>query len=308
MDDVAQKAWDAYTNNPSDDNRNALVMVYLPWLKNVSAKAFAKLPTSSGWVLDDVLSWAVLGAMSSMQRFDPGLGMKFESYALRRVLGSITDHLREMDWVPRQERLLRKGDPTIPKMISMDSRSAQRHDEKCRIDTIDNLATCPFEDDPKRDHWWRQVCRGLSRQERLLVLMYYRLQMTLKECGHHLGVSESRCSQTMAEIHGRMLAKGKDLLGPRIGNLAEVVLDAPQAPIKGARPPKHKRARRRTRSQMAQLEKKLRSVLASGPCTFGELVKKTGAAKQTLSRVLSRRAFCRADRGRYALSNVPDEV
>src|SRR5437588_12753326 len=52
----------------------------------------------------DLISYGLLGLISAIERFDPSREIKFETFAMTRIKGSIIDELRSLDWVPRSVR------------------------------------------------------------------------------------------------------------------------------------------------------------------------------------------------------------
>lgn len=82
--------------------REALVIGYLPLVKHVAARLAMGLPAHID--LDDLHSYGVFGLLDALEKFDPGRGVKFETYAFTRVKGAILDGLRAMDWVPASMR------------------------------------------------------------------------------------------------------------------------------------------------------------------------------------------------------------
>ncbi len=83
-------------------NRDELIMSHLPLVKYLVGRVSAKLPHH----LDqqDLLSVAVIGLITAAERFDPGRGIQFKTFAEKRIMGSIMDELRAQDWLPRTLR------------------------------------------------------------------------------------------------------------------------------------------------------------------------------------------------------------
>ena len=78
------------------------VLRYLPLVKHVAARLAMGLPAHID--IDDLHSYGVFGLLDALQKFDPGRGVKFETYAFTRIKGAILDGLRTMDWVPASMR------------------------------------------------------------------------------------------------------------------------------------------------------------------------------------------------------------
>jgi RNA polymerase sigma factor FliA len=75
---------------------------YLHLVKYTAERIWVKLPDKVD--LDDLIQAGIFGLMDAIDAFDPGRGVKFETYCAPRIRGSILDELRSMDWVPRLVR------------------------------------------------------------------------------------------------------------------------------------------------------------------------------------------------------------
>src|SRR3954451_556282 len=82
--------------------RDQLILRYSPLVKYVAGKLGSGLPAH----IDDgdLVSYGLLGLIKAIDRFDPTREIKFETYAIARIRGSIIDELRLLDWVPRSVR------------------------------------------------------------------------------------------------------------------------------------------------------------------------------------------------------------
>ena len=78
--------------------RDALITRYAPLVKYVAGRVAINLPRSVDE--GDLVGYGTLGLIDAIERFDPGRGVKFETYAIARIRGSMIDGLRSMDWVP----------------------------------------------------------------------------------------------------------------------------------------------------------------------------------------------------------------
>ncbi len=77
-------------------------MQYLPLVRRVAGRMLTSLPRSVR--LDDLISAGVTGLLSALENYDASHGVKFETFAMNRIRGSMVDSLRELDWVPRSVR------------------------------------------------------------------------------------------------------------------------------------------------------------------------------------------------------------
>jgi RNA polymerase sigma factor for flagellar operon FliA len=228
------------------DLRNLLVERYLRLVKYNGERIWARLP--DGVELDDLISAGVFGLMDAIDAFDRDRGVKFETYCAPRIRGAILDELRAMDWVPRlvrsrahkleratqalearygrqpTEREL-AGHMKLPpdefkrlirdaKAVSVVSLSRKQYEtdsnrDVCEIDVLtDKRSADPVDEAQKRD-LKDFITRGLTRAERLVLILYYYEQMTMKEIGMTLDLSESRVSQMHSSILARLKAQLK---------------------------------------------------------------------------------------------------
>jgi RNA polymerase sigma factor for flagellar operon FliA len=99
--DIAE-AWRLYKEHGDSRARDQLILAYSPLVKYVAGRMSSGLPAhiEEG----DLVSYGLLGLISALDRFDPSRNIKFETYAVSRIKGSIIDELRALDWVPRSVR------------------------------------------------------------------------------------------------------------------------------------------------------------------------------------------------------------
>lgn len=240
-DDVST-LWIAFKQDMSNQQyRNALIERYLPLVRYNAERVWAKLP--DGVDLNDLISAGVFGLIDAIEAFDMERGVKFETYCVPRIRGAMLDELRTMDWVPRLVRskaskveAARKeceaelGRPPTDQEIStkmglpidefekMKSEAAavnlvslnkkwyetDSYKDVREIDIIeDTKGEDPTRGIQKRD-LMKLVTKGLNRSERLIIILYYYEELTMKEIGTTLGLSESRVSQMHSSIVGRL--------------------------------------------------------------------------------------------------------
>ena len=99
--EVAQ-LWHEFTTRPAAAVRETLILQYAPLVKFVIGRLMIGLPTIMDF--DDVLSEGTTGLIEAVERYDPTTGVKFETYAISRIRGSIIDALRRADRLPRSVR------------------------------------------------------------------------------------------------------------------------------------------------------------------------------------------------------------
>jgi RNA polymerase sigma factor for flagellar operon FliA len=235
--------WQEYRERPTVELRNRLVEKYLPLVKYNAERIWARLP--DGVELDDLISAGVFGLMDAVDAFDLTRGVKFETYCVPRIRGAMLDELRTMDWVPRlvrskaskmeaarkeleaalgrpplREELAAKlglppeqidayvGEATAVNLVSLNKKwyETDSYKDVREIDILeDKKAEDPTHRLQNRD-LMRLVTRGLNRNERLIVILYYYEEMTMKEIGSTLNLSESRVSQMHSSIVQRLQA------------------------------------------------------------------------------------------------------
>lgn len=240
--DEVQELWRAYKADPDNqDLRNRLVERYLPLVKYNGERIWARLP--EGVELDDLISAGVFGLMDAIDAFDLSRGVKFETYCVPRIRGAMLDELRTMDWVPRlvrskasklneavktlETKLGRQPSdaelaqhlsisiPELEKMI-LDANAVNlislnkkwyETDSYKDVREIDILEDKKGEDPTRRiqrNDLMRLVTKGLNRNERLIIILYYYEELTMKEIGATLDLSESRVSQMHSSIVQRL--------------------------------------------------------------------------------------------------------
>jgi RNA polymerase sigma factor for flagellar operon FliA len=240
-EDVEQ-LWIEFKKDPSNqDLRNRLVEIYLPLVKYNGERIWSRLP--EGVELDDLISAGVFGLMDAIDAFDLSRGVKFETYCVPRIRGAMLDELRTMDWVPRlvrskasklneaiknlETRMGRQPSevelaaelnisvPELEKMI-LDANAVNlislnkkwyETDSYKDVREIDILEDKKGEDPTRRiqkNDLMRLVTKGLNRNERLIIILYYYEELTMKEIGATLDLSESRVSQMHSSIVQRL--------------------------------------------------------------------------------------------------------
>ncbi len=234
--------WKAYKADPGNTSlRNRLVEEYLPLVKYNGERIWARLP--DGVELDDLISAGVFGLMDAIDSFDLTRGVKFETYCVPRIRGAMLDELRTMDWVPRLVRskasklqeATKQLETTLGRhptdqelathmslsladlekmmleasavnLISLNKKWYETDSYK-DVREIDILEDKKGEDPTRRIQkadLMRLVTKGLNRNERLIIILYYYEELTMKEIGATLDLSESRVSQMHSSIVQRL--------------------------------------------------------------------------------------------------------
>src|SRR5215218_8995516 len=240
-----EQVWREYKADQScKELRNRLVEHYLPLVKYNGERIWARLP--EGVELDDLISAGIFGLMDAIDAFDMNRGVKFETYCVPRIRGAMLDELRTMDWVPRLVRskaskmeAARKGleaalgrpprpdelaaklnitldqlqeyvgEATAVSLVSLNKKwyETDSYKDVREIDILeDKKAVDPTGRLQNRD-LMKLVTKGLNRNERLIIILYYYEDMTMKEIGATLDLSESRVSQMHSSIVARLQAQ-----------------------------------------------------------------------------------------------------
>jgi RNA polymerase sigma factor for flagellar operon FliA len=186
----------------------------------------------------DLISYGLIGLISTIERFEPDREIKFETYAIPRIRGAIIDELRALDWVPRsvrarareiekvnvklehvlqrpptdeemaaelgmsldefQDALIQISNSTIAALDELWTVSDSSGDQVSLLDTLQD----PGSPDPSqvadatdlKDRVADAIAK-LPEREKLVIALYYYENLTLREIGEVLGVTESRISQ-----------------------------------------------------------------------------------------------------------------
>jgi len=230
---------------PVAASQNRRIVAGLPFVEALARRMAASMPNSID--IGDLVQDGVLGLIDAAHRFDEDRGIKFETFAERRVRGAMIDALRRDAWprgVRRQRRELEAAREALRRELGCEPSLADLaarvgSDEKrlsrtiVRINTIESTsplasgehtnesalppALVPSEPDAPdaayekaetRDHV-RAAIQSLPARERRVVSMYYYGEATMKQIGAEIGVNESRVSQ----LHARAVRRLKDALG-----------------------------------------------------------------------------------------------
>ena len=100
--DDTQSLWLEFRKTGDQAIRDRLILTYAPLVKYVAGRLGSGLPAHVDE--GDLVSYGLLGLIGAIERYDPDRDVKFETYAIARIKGSIIDELRAMDWVPRSVR------------------------------------------------------------------------------------------------------------------------------------------------------------------------------------------------------------
>ncbi len=224
--------------------RDELILQYIYLTKYVVGRVKVALPPTFSY--EDISSYGVEGLIDAVEKYTMKMGARFETYALVRIRGNIIDKVRSQDFLPRsvrrkikdvkeaQEELKRQFGRTatnteianylgierekVEQLLADDTTITSIYDKKGAsdgdieiIDTIQdahNLA--PHEELEEKDakKELEGALKRLPERERTIMVLYYHENMTLKEIGDAINISESRVSQ----LHAQAIMKLKNLL------------------------------------------------------------------------------------------------
>jgi RNA polymerase sigma factor for flagellar operon FliA len=242
--------WRRYRADRDRALRDRLILTYAPLVKFVAGRLGSGLPAHVDE--GDLVSYGLLGLIGAIERYDPDRDVKFETYAIARIKGSIIDELRAMDWVPRSVRarardieraigeleahggrvpseeeiaaklgvsqdeldedLLEISRSSIAALDELWTISSSGGDQVALIDTIEDTQgpepQAALAQTEMREALGEAIAR-LPEREKLVVTLYYYEELTLREIGEVLGVTESRVSQ----LHTKAILRLKARLG-----------------------------------------------------------------------------------------------
>ncbi len=242
--------WREYQRTEALELRNRLIEHYLPVVRYTAERLAATLPQSVD--LDDLMSSGLFGLVEAIKSFDLGRGVKFKTYCSWRVRGAILDELRANDWVPRlvrnkatqleqkmREATVQLGRPatdvelaslmgmsvgeldklmheaTAVTVCSLSETTGDGEDPSPRGQLVeDPRAADPIEDIQRKDVM-QLLTRELNVRERMIVMLYYFEELTMKEIGLALNLSESRVCQ----LHSRIMVRLRATLGDKVAEL-----------------------------------------------------------------------------------------
>jgi RNA polymerase sigma factor for flagellar operon FliA len=240
--------WKEYKRTGERALRDRLILTYAPLVKYVAGRLGSGLPAhvEEG----DLVSYGLLGLIGAIERFDPTRDIKFETYAIARIKGSIIDELRSMDWVPRsvrarardieraiadlearltraptdeeiadklgiteeefQDSLMEISRSSIAALDELWASPGSSGDAVALIDTIEDPQAAEPQMAMAHTELREALGDAISRlpeREKLVVTLYYYEELTLREIGEVLGVTESRVSQLHTKAILRLKAR-----------------------------------------------------------------------------------------------------
>jgi RNA polymerase sigma factor for flagellar operon FliA len=210
-----------------DGSRQQRILDGLPAATAVAERISRRLPRSVD--VDDLVGAARVGLIEATDRFQGSRGVPFEAYAHTRMQGAVLDALRADDHLSRRgRRQLREADAAeeqlgrkLNRALSADEQRSVRRGEPVAqprsmvFIPLDECGPLASDDAPGNDalagcikaelmRGLRSAVATLAHREQLVLSLYYERELTYREIGVVLGVSESRICQILRVIHGRL--------------------------------------------------------------------------------------------------------
>lgn len=223
-------------------DRETVIERYGKMVRRVAVQMASRLPASIE--LDDLIQAGLIGLVDAVSRYDVNVGVQFDTFAMQRVRGAMLDELRHADWMPRsvrksqrsieqaihavEQRLHRPAsEREIAEELQVSLEDYQRMLSSARgsqlvyledlaggEDGDDNRVEHLLPDDQPLPHQRLEDARfrealvegidALPEREKLMMSLYYTENLTLKEIGEVLGVTESRVSQLHSQAVARL--------------------------------------------------------------------------------------------------------
>lgn len=240
--------WKNYLSSQSIPLRNKLVEHYRPLVHMMAARLAQKLPAQISY--DEICSAGYDGLLEAVQAYDPAHKAKFETFCQQRIHGAVMDWLRTLDGQSRtvrsfeKQRMARKElldsslgrPPTENELAQGMDMSLERYNELSRLSRLGHevhLSAVQNDDDGQhrgspggwdvkdgravdpssrvaRSMLTDFISKGLNREERLVLVLYYTEGLTMAEIGLVLDLSESRVSQIHKDVIARLRRRFKD--------------------------------------------------------------------------------------------------
>ena len=239
--------WLEFKKTRSPDIRDAFIRKYMPLVKYVAGKVAAGMPGNIEF--DDLVGFGQFGLLDAINKYDPEKNVKFKTYAVTRIRGSMIDELRVLDWVPRSVR--QKAREIEDAIVQVESRlgrpasdaeiadamgiseeefqqtvmrvsgtsvlslddvwySGDDSDHVSIGDSIESPSSFNPDVIVEREEIRRVIIESikeLPKKEKMVLVLYYHEDLTFKEIGQVLNVSESRISQLHTKANMRLRAK-----------------------------------------------------------------------------------------------------
>lgn len=235
------KSWDEFSPRDRED----IVRFYAPKIRILALRLKAKLPQSVE--LNELISAGSLGLLDALGKFDPGLGIKFDTYSENRIKGAMLDELRRMDWFSRGLRQKVKvledamrqiehetGAPATPMQLQEHTGMSEKEVQQ-GLEALNNQVCLSLdnfqenligkkhatEDEPFQSAAFQEIVdkvanliEELTPREKLVISLYYGEELNMKETAEVMDITEGRVSQ----LHSQALKKLRKTFRDRYDN------------------------------------------------------------------------------------------
>ena len=237
--------WGEYLKDKSNKSaRDTLIVQYIYLIRYVVGRVKVTLPATIS--IEDIAGYGVEGLINAIERYSPQKNTRFETYALIRIRGAILDRIRAQDFLPRsvrkkikdvknaQEKLKQElgrmptttevatfldMDPEkVNQLLAEDTTMTSLYDKRGNtedsveiIETIQDENKLNPQEKAEEQNVKQELEKALKRlpeRERIIMVLYYQENMTLKEIGATINMSESRVCQ----LHAQGIMKLKNIL------------------------------------------------------------------------------------------------
>ena len=237
--------WQEYLNNKSNKAvRDTLIVQCIYLIRYVVGRVRVTLPATIS--IEDIAGYGVEGLINAIERYSPQKNTRFETYALIRIRGAILDRIRAQDFLPRSVRrkikdiknaqeklkqelgrmptttevanLLDMEPEKVNQLLAEDTTMTSLYDKRGNtedsveiIDTIQDENKLNPQENAEEQNVKQELEKALKRlpeRERIIMVLYYQENMTLKEIGETINMSESRVCQ----LHAQGIMKLKNIL------------------------------------------------------------------------------------------------
>lgn len=244
-EDELTALWEEYLKDKTNKAaRDTLIVQYIYLIRYVVGRVKVTLPATIS--IEDIAGYGVEGLINAIERYSPQKNTRFETYALIRIRGAILDRIRAQDFLPRsvrkkikdikaaQEKLrqdlgrmptttevanyLDMEPDKVNQLLAEDTTMTSLYDKRGNtddsveiIDTIQDENKLNPQEKAEEQNVKQELEKALKRlpeRERIIMVLYYQENMTLKEIGETINMSESRVCQ----LHAQGIMKLKNIL------------------------------------------------------------------------------------------------
>jgi len=225
--------------------RNEIIAEYLPYVNRIVNRIATHLPSTVE--VDDLVNVGIIGLIQAIERYDPSRDNKFMTYAVFRIKGAVLSELRSRDFLGRTtrkkirclEKAYLKLEQQLGREVKDEELAAEMEmdlDQFYQVKRMSSISFISFEEigcttKEEKDNFLNYLANNegddalslttikevkntlaqhietLPEKERLVVSMYYSDEMTMKEIGQALDITESRVSQIHSQAVIRLRSK-----------------------------------------------------------------------------------------------------